>query len=115
MKLLAFFTLLIVGFLAYTTNASDQDTCRIHRPKAYDAIERFCFGNRNVRVPSAYAQNGKNDGSGKAYVKIDGSCFPAQWVPFQYCRGQFWSMCAGKTRSRNYGRNNCQRWVSFEL
>lgn len=98
--------------LLHTTliNASPQNDCRIKRPKAYAAIEKFCSRD-SIQVHSAYADAGQWDPAHKARAAIKGTCFPSQWVPIFYCKVQFWDMCAGKVRKRRYGRNSCQIWT----
>jgi hypothetical protein len=62
-------------------------------------------------VPSNYAQQGKHHGN--IFVKIGGesTCSPAQWVPSNYCRKQFYYICAYGPKvfgTRHFGRSKCQ-------
>lgn len=63
-------------------------------------------------VPGAAANSAKRVGN--AIVSINGGCNPAQWLPWDICFKQFYSMCVqgnGRGESqRIYGRDGCQKW-----
>jgi hypothetical protein len=64
-------------------------------------------------VPGAAANSAKK--IGHARITIEGGCNPAQWLPWDICFKQFYSMCvSGNARGeswRVYGRNKCQAWT----
>jgi hypothetical protein len=66
-------------------------------------------------VPGAAANSPKQFGN--AVVSINGGCNPAQWLPWDICFKQFYSMCvSGDGRGENsrvYGRDRCQKWRIF--
>jgi hypothetical protein len=68
--------------------------------------------NGGFMVPGATTSSPKQVGN--ARVGIEGACNPAQWLPWDICFKQFYSMCVsgnGRGESeRVYGRNQCQRW-----
>lgn len=75
------------------------------------AIWDFCK-KQDIVVPSHYAARYQ---MGNVRLGIGGPCKPKQWIPQEYCREQFYTMCANgddnKMKIKQFGRNNCQTWM----
>ncbi len=94
------------------TEADYAWSCMTQHHMMYRSISIFCE-NENIEIPSGYANTGVKTHAHLAM--ITGTCSPAQWVPDDICRLQFYRMCAtstnGAQKMKFFGTNGCQRWV----
>ncbi|GAB7332491.1 hypothetical protein MBLNU13_g04285t1 [Cladosporium sp. NU13] len=116
--LLLFIVALLCTFAHAGLNPGDwgKGACIRRAPNVQKAIEFYCRpakGTAGRYVPGG-AGNRVSTPVGNARVTIDAGCNPAQWLPWDICFKQFYSMCvSGNGRGENerlYGRNRCQRW-----
>lgn len=111
-------SLLITAMAATAIAGPNRDKCNKKNDRVGRAIDIFC-GNKNIVVPSNYAQNWAHVGTGgpkDTKIRITGNCKPPQWVPQKYCKLQFDAMCANSGKgtkgasTKRFGRGGCQYW-----
>ncbi|TKA23673.1 hypothetical protein B0A50_06509 [Salinomyces thailandicus] len=97
-----------------STALSNRALCAAKNHNLISAINKFC-SHPALTVPSIYAKHGVKGADKHSHIWIDGeACEPAEWVPSEYCRSQFWGICAGGGKHgggwERFGRGRCQVW-----
>lgn len=66
-------SILIFASWATLAVAGDKDICLGKNQDAYNAIQKFCYGQDPIMVPSTYSK--KSQYSGNVFIKIGGESF----------------------------------------
>lgn len=79
-----------VGYGEAKAHAGDWGkwACGSQHPAVQDAIQKFCNGNKKIVAPGAYSKIGAK--TKNAWVRIEGTCSPPQYVPWDICYKQFY-------------------------